>query len=68
MKVNRFEISEEEVKKVLEKLKTGESARLDGLRVELIKELINDRRAMEKQTASYKKVLEKRHELTEWKK
>ena len=65
MKVNRFEISEEEVKKVLEKLKTGESARLDGLRVELIKELINDRRAMEKQTASYKKVLEKRHELTE---
>ena len=35
VKVNRFEISEEEVKKVLEKLKTGKSAGLDGLRTEL---------------------------------
>ena len=35
VKVNRFEISEEEVKKVLEKLKTGKSAGLDGLKAEL---------------------------------
>ena len=41
VKVNRFEISEEEVKKVLEKLKTGKSAGLDGLRAELYKELGN---------------------------
>ena len=41
VKVNRFEISEEEVKKVLEKLKTGKSAGLDGKRAELYKELIN---------------------------
>ena len=31
VKVNRFEINEEEVKKVLEKLKTGKAAGLDGL-------------------------------------
>ena len=43
VKVNRFEINEEEVKKVLEKLKTGKAAGLDGLRAELYKELINDR-------------------------
>ena len=30
VKGNRFEINEEEVKKVLEKLKTGKSAVLDG--------------------------------------
>ena len=47
VKVNRFEISEEEMKKVLEKLKTGKSAGLEGLRAELYKELINDRRAIE---------------------
>ena len=35
VKVNMFKISEEEVKKVLEKLKTGKSAGLDGQRVEL---------------------------------
>ena len=35
VKVNRFEISEEEVKKVLQKLKTGKSAGLDLLRAEL---------------------------------
>ena len=68
VKVNKFEISEEEVKKVLEKLKTGKSAGLDGLRAELYKELINDRRAIKKLTASYKKVLEEKQELTEWKK
>ena len=69
VKVNRFEISEEEVKKVLlEKLKTGKSAGLDGIRAELYKELIDDRRAIEKLTASYKKVLEEKQEPTEWKK
>ena len=68
VKVNRLEINKEEVKKVLEKLKTGKAAGLDGLRPELYKELINDRRAIEKLTASYKKVLEEKHELTEWKK
>ena len=68
VKVNRFEISEEEVKKVLEKLKTGKSAGLDGLRAELYKELINDRRAIEKLTASYKKILQEKQEPTEWKK
>ena len=52
IKVNRFEISEEELKKVLEKLKTGKSAGLDGLRADLYKELIKDRRAIEKLTAS----------------
>ena len=67
VKVNRFEISEEEVKKVLEKLKTGKSAGLDGLRAELYEVLINDRRAIEKLTASYKKVLQEQ-EPTEWKK
>ena len=56
------------MKKVLEKLKTGKSAGLDGLRAELNKELINDRRAIEKLTASYKKVLEEKQEPTEWKK
>ena len=69
VKVNRFEISEEEVKKVLEKLKTGKSAGLDGLRSKaskLYKELIKDRRAIEKLTASYKKVLEEKQEPTEW--
>ena len=65
VKVNRFEISEEEMKKLLEKLKTGKSA---GLRAELYKELINDRRAIEKLTASYKKMLEEKQEPTEWKK
>ena len=59
---------QEEVKKVEEKLKTGKSAGLDGLRAELYKELINDRRAIEKLTASYKKVLEEKHKPTEWKK
>ena len=68
VKVNRFEISEEEVKKVIEKLKTGKSAGLDGLRAELYKELIKDRRAIEKLTASYKKVLEEKQEPIEWKK
>ena len=68
VKVNRFEISEEEVRKVIEKLKTGKSAGLDGLRAELYKELIKDRRAIEKLTASYKKVLEEKQEPTEWKK
>ena len=68
VKINRFEISEEEVKKVIEKLKTGKSAELDGVRAELYKELINDRRAIEKLTASYKKVLEEKQEPTEWKK
>ena len=59
VKVNRFEINEEEVKKVLEKYKTGKSAAgLDELRVDLYKELLNDRRAIEKLTASYKNVLE----------
>ena len=67
-KVNRFEISEEEVRKVIEKLKTGKSAGLDGLRAELYKELIKDRRAIEKLAASYKKVLEEKQEPTEWKK
>ena len=47
------------MKKVLEKLKTGKSPRLDGLRAELYKEPINDRREIEKLTASYKKLLEK---------
>ena len=47
IKVNRFEINEEEVKKVLEKLKTGKVAGLDGLRAELYKELINGRRTIE---------------------
>ena len=56
------------MKKVLEKLKTGKSAGLDGLRAELYKELIKDRRAIEKLTASYKKVLEEKQEPTEWKK
>ena len=56
------------MKKVLEKLKTCKSAGLDGLRAELYKELINDRRAIEKLTASYKKVLEEKQEPTEWKK
>ena len=56
------------MKKVLEKLKTGKSAGLDGPRVELYKELINDRRAIEKLTASYKKVLEGKHGPEEWKK
>ena len=46
VKVNRFEINEEEVKKVLETLNTGKAAGLDGLRAELYKELINDRRAI----------------------
>ena len=41
------------MKKVIEKLKTGKSAGLDGLRAELYKELIKDRRAIEKMTASY---------------
>ena len=50
---------------MLEKLKTGKSAGLDGLRAELYKELINDRRSTEKLTASYKKVLEEKHEPTE---
>ena len=68
VKVNRFEVNEEEVKKVLEKLKTGKAAGLEGLKAELYKELINDRRAIEKLTASYKKVLEVKHEPTEWKK
>ena len=68
VKVNRFEINEEEVKKVLEKLKTGKSAGLDGLRAELYKELINDRRAIKELTESYKKVREEKHEQTEWKK
>ena len=68
VKVNRFEISEEEMKKVIEKLKTGKSAGLDGLRAELYKELIKDRRAIEKLTASYKKVLEEKQEPTDWKK
>ena len=44
VKVNKFEINEEEVKKVLEKLKTGKSAGLDGLRADIYKELMNDRR------------------------
>ena len=56
------------MKKVLEKLKTGKSAGLDGLRAELYKELINDRRAIEKLTASYKKVLEEKQEPTKWEK
>ena len=56
------------LKKVLEKLKTGKSAGLDGLRAELYKEQINARRAIEKLTASYKKVLEEKQEPTEWKK
>ena len=68
VKVNSFEISEDEAKKVREKLKTGKSAGLDGLRAELYKELINDRRAKEKLTASYKKVLEEKQEPTEWNK
>ena len=34
----------------------------------LEKKLINDRRAIENLTASYKKVLEEKHEPTEWKK
>ena len=68
VKLNRFQINEEEVKKVLEKLKTGKSAGLDGLRAQLYKELINDRRVIEKLTASYKKVLEEKQEPTEWKK
>ena len=68
VKINRLEINEEEVKKVLEKLKTGKSAGLDGLRAQLCKELKNDRRAIERLTASYKNVLEEKHELTEWKK
>ena len=38
------------MKKVLEKLKTGKSAGLDELRAELYKELINDRRTIEKLT------------------
>ena len=42
------------MKKVLEK-KTGKAAGLDGLRAELYKELINDRRAIEKLSASYEK-------------
>ena len=56
------------MKKVEEKLKTGKSAGLDGLRAELYKELINDRRAIEKLRVSYKKVLEEKQEPTEWKK
>ena len=57
------------MKKVIEKLKTGKSAGLDGLRAELYyKELIKDRRAIEKLTASYKKVLEEKQEPIEWKK
>ena len=54
VKVNRFEVNEEEVKEVLEKLKPVKSAGLDGLKAELYKELTNDRRAMEKLT-SYKR-------------
>ena len=34
------------------KLKTGKSAGLDGLRADLYKELLNDRRAIEKLSAS----------------
>ena len=68
VKVIRFEINEEDVKKVLESLKTRKAAGLDGLRPELYKGLINDRRAIEKLTASYKKELEEKHEPTEWKK
>ena len=56
------------MKKVIEKLKTGKSAGLDGLRAKLYKELIKDRRAIEKLTASYKKVLEEKQEPTDWKK
>ena len=56
------------MKKVLEKLKTGKAAGLDGLRAELYKEPINDRRAIEKLTASYEKVLEEKHVPSEWKK
>ena len=63
--VNRFEISEEEVKKVIEKLKTGKSAGLDGLRAELYKELIKDRRAIEKLTAKKKKINKKNNRPTE---
>ena len=68
VKVNKRSKVKEEVKSVLEKLKTGKAAGLDGLRAELYKELINDRRAIEKLTASYKKGLEEKHEPTEWKK
>ena len=56
------------MKKVLEKIKIGKSAGLDGLRAELYKELMKDRRAKEKLTASYEKVLEEKHEPSEWKK
>ena len=56
------------MKKVPEKLKTGNSAGLDGLRAELFKELINDRRAIERLTVSYEKVLGEKHKPTEWKK
>ena len=34
----------------------------------LYKEVINDRRGIERLTASYKKVVEEKHESTEWKK
>ena len=69
VKVNRFEISEEEVKKVLEKLKRGKSAGLDGLRAELDKELINDRRADKKEilvktVIREKNITEKNNEKT----
>ena len=56
------------MRKVIEKLKTGKSAVLDGLRAELYKGLANDRRAIAKMTVSYKKLLKERHEATEWKK
>ena len=56
------------MKKILEKLKTGKSACIDWLRAELYKELINDRRAIEKLSAGYKKLLDEKHEPTEWKK
>ena len=68
VRVNRFEINKEEVKILLEKLKTGKSVGLDGLRAELYKELMNDKRTIEKLTASYKKVLEEKQEATERKK
>ena len=60
VKANRFEVNEEEVKEVLEKLKPVKSAGLDVLKAELYKELTNDRRAMEKLTSYVTKRFERR--------
>ena len=68
MKLYRFQVNEEELKKVLEKLKPGKLEGLDCSKSELYNDLTNNRRAMEILVTSYKKVLEDRQEPKEWNK